>query len=445
VARIGIKNPATAVRGYRWDKKDLERRLLRALKIAEQAVERLGSTGYTDPDEPGNSIRTEKLISETALLLYTTSRAPDFEGLRTQIECVAERLIPHARSERIRLEVCLHPAIAWDYAQAHVLLSRLGYQDSRFDALLEHSDKSQARGGRERTPHRMLEQEWIRETWRDSRTPLRRCNPALNSVLGQPMDLLNGNREDIYAFTHALMYVTGFNGSPRRLPRARAVILGEAEAALARCLDQQDYDLCGELLLAWPLTGAAWSAAAAFAFSVLEHVEDQVGFLPAPRTRLDRLNKLQGGDRADYLLATAYHTAYVMGLLCAVLLQAGRSPLPRIPTNTSARGSAKTILRYLDADGRETHWRNQLDQLGDQERDAIVGFLFSIALHRKISQREFGAVHQLLKTGYDLGLADAPAASQAAEMLERLATFVGTSRSCRPEGMPQLLEENLKT
>jgi hypothetical protein len=80
------------------------------------------------------------------------------------------------------------------------------------------------------------------------------------------MDLLSGSREDIYAFTHALMYVTGFNISPWRLPRARAVILEEAEAALGRCLDEQDYDLGGELLLAWPLTRATCSAAAAFGF-----------------------------------------------------------------------------------------------------------------------------------------------------------------------------------
>jgi len=73
------------------------------------------------------------------------------------------------------------------------------------------------------------------------------------------MDLLNGSRDDVYAFTHALMYVTDFNIRPRRLPRRRAAILAEAEAALARCLDEQDYDLGGEVLLAWPLTGRSWS------------------------------------------------------------------------------------------------------------------------------------------------------------------------------------------
>jgi hypothetical protein len=57
------------------------------------------------------------------------------------------------------------------------------------------------------------------------------------------MDLLNGSREDIYVFPHALMYVTGFNVCPSRLPRPKTMILADAEAALARCLDEQDYDL----------------------------------------------------------------------------------------------------------------------------------------------------------------------------------------------------------
>jgi hypothetical protein len=443
VARTVKKGLVTAV--HRWDKSDLERRIFHALDIAKQAVERLASTGYTDPDEPGNSIRPEKLISETALLLYATLRIGDLDALRARVECVAELLIPHARSERLLLEVCLQPALAWDYAQAHILLSRLGYQDSGFDALLERIVSSEARAGRERTPHRMLEQEWIRDTWTDSRIASRQFTPSavLNSALNQSMDLLNGSREDIYAFTHALMYVTGFNISPRRLPRARVVILAEAEAALARCLDDQDYDLCGELLLAWPLTGATWSAAATFGFHVLARVEDQAGFLPAPTTRLERLEKLQGGDRTNYLLATAYHTAYVMGLLCVAALQSGRSPPSRIPTNATARGSANIILQFLDADGPTTHWRDQLNQLNDPERDAIAGLLFGIALRRKVSQREFGAVRQLLKAGYDLGLADTPASSQAAEMLERLATF-STLRGRRDgSGIPQANDEGV--
>ena len=423
------------VQGPEWNKDDLARRLCHALDIAKLAVERLAANGYTDRDEPGNSIRPEKVISETALLLFAASTAAHHNEVSARIEYVAQFLIPHARSERMLLGVCLEPALALDYAQAHICLSRLGYQDSGFDALLRQSCDSQARAGRERTPHRTLEQEWLREGWKNSRPILlKRLSPrVLHSVLNQPMDLLGGSREDIYAFTHALMYVTDFNVCPRRLPRQRDVILAEAEAALARSLDEQDYDLAGEVLLAWPLTGKSWSAAAAFGFRVLAHTEDRAGFLPAPSTRLERLHQLQGDDRANYLVATAYHTAFVMGLLCAVALQPGRTPPSTVRTNTPARGSANRIIAVLHADRAGTHWQDELDQCSDPERDALAGFLLNVALRRRVRQRDFGGVHKLLSLAYAVGLADTPASSQAAEMLERIGTLTQIRHAERRE------------
>jgi hypothetical protein len=103
-----------------------------------------------------------------------------------------------------------------------------------------------------------------------------------------------------------------------------------------------------------------------------------------------------------------------------------------VSANGSKRGRAKTILRYIDADSRNTHWRDLFNQLDDRERDALADLLFSIALCRKIRKREFGILHQLLKIGYDLGLADTPASSQAAEMLARLATFADVTKLKRP-------------
>jgi hypothetical protein len=149
------------------------------------------------------------------------SAAAHDEEVAERIRCVAHLLIPHARSERMLLGVCLEPALALDFAQAHVCLRRLGYHDPGFDASLRQSAGSQARAGRERAPHRVLEQERITETWNSLRSgsQLKTPETVLNSVLNQPMDLLSGSRDDIYAFAHALMYVTDFNIRPRRLPR----------------------------------------------------------------------------------------------------------------------------------------------------------------------------------------------------------------------------------
>jgi hypothetical protein len=232
------------------------------------------------------------------------------------------------------------------------------------------------------------------------------------------------------------MYVTDFNLCPAALPRPRSVILAEAEAILARTLDEQDYDLSGEILLSWPLTGKSWSPAAAFAFRVLAHVEDKAGFLPTPSTRIDELKTRAGAERTQYLIATAYHTAYVMGLVCAACLQPGFAPPAAIATNRTRPGSAKQILKVLDGDSRHSHWSDEFQQLAQAEADALAGFLINIAMHRRAASRDFGGLREVLRLAYDLGLANTPAASQAAEMLQRIATY---ARSLASPGITAVL------
>jgi len=406
-----------------WDQQDLERRLCHALDVAKRTVERLAPEGYIDPEEPRGHIRPEKVISETALLLLAASTAAGSDEVWGRIHSVAVALKPHARSERMLLGICLEPALALDYATAHLCLSRLGYRDAKFDALVRRALESQVSRGRERAPHRVLEQAWLLKGWHNDSGDDHRWRAVRDSVLNRPMDLLSGSRDDLYAFTHALMYVTDFNISERRLPRQRNVICAEADAALARCLDQEDYDLAGEILLTWPLTGNSWSAAAAFGFRVLASVEDQAGFLPTASTRIQRLAGLEGEKRESYFLATAYHTIYVMGLLCAAVLQPGRRPPLRIPTRAAVPGSAEHMFSVVDAGTRKAHWTQEFEKLTALERDALAPMLLDIELRRKTEERDFGAVSKLLTKADTLGLANRPLASQAAEMLDRLAHF----------------------
>lgn len=409
----------------RWDKHDLTERLCHALDIAALTVEHLAPAGYSDPVHPAKNVRPEKIISETAILLISASSVTSHAEVAARVQHLAERLIPHARSKRMMLGLCLEPTVAWDYALPHVCLSKLGYQDSEFDELLSQTLESQARWGRERVPHRVLEQEWVAMNWRRprSRRASATSSTSRDSVLNHPMDLINGTRDDIYALTHALMYVSGFGLQAARLPRRRTVILEEAEAVLARCLDEQDYDLSGEVLLSWPLTGKSWSASAAFAFRVLASVEDKATFLPTPGTRLDELRALDGVQRTHYLLATAYHTAYVMGLLCAAALRPGCGPPATIPPGHAAPGAAKEILRRLDGDDRSAHWYGQFQQLTEREADALGIFLINVGLRRRTVARDFAGVREILQLAYDLNLAHIPSASQSAEMLDRCATY----------------------
>lgn len=431
----------------RWEEADLVRRLCHALDIAKLAVQQLGPSGYVSPNLPEKNVRPEKVLCETSILLLHASSVAAHAEVRLRVGPLAELLIPFARSERMLLGLCLEPSVAWDYALPHVCLHRLGYPDPQFDQLLAQSVESQAHSGRERAPHRMLEQEWIARGWQDPKSARSSGMPttASFSILNHSMDLFGGTRDDIYAFTHALMYVTDFNFQPAPLPRPRAMILAEAEALLSRCLDEQDYDLAGELLLSWPLTGESWSAGAAFAFQVLARVEDKAGFLPTAATRINELSSLEDAERTKYFVATIYHTAYVMGLLCAASLRPGFAPPASIPHTGAKSGSAGQILGLLDADPKRTHWRDVFEELPEPQTDALAGFLIPMALRRRIVARDFAGMHELLSLAYELDLADTPAASQAAEILERITAFskiTGKSRQQTARQVPIPAVEN---
>ena len=254
-----------------WAETDLVRRLSYSLDVAKSAIKRLACEGFTDAEEPENNVPAEKVIAESGLLLLAASTAIRHADVRTRLREVAELLVPHARSERMFLGICTKPSLALDYAVAHICLTRLGYPDTRLDSVLEMIGESKTQ--LERPPHSMLEQIWASRGLQvfqpAAKQALRQTAPAVvrKSLLCQPMDLLGGSRQDVYAFTHSLIFVTDFNIRPWRLPRQRNMILADAEAALARCLDDQDYDLAGEVLLAWPLTGRSWGASAAFGFA----------------------------------------------------------------------------------------------------------------------------------------------------------------------------------
>lgn len=410
----------------KWDEDDLVQRLCRALDFAERAIRQLGENGYTDKAELQAEVRPEKLIAETAILLLAASKVASYSAIGPRVLRVASLLVPHARSRRMLRGVCLEPAVAFEYATAHICLKRLGFYDGDFDAMLDLSAASQASDGRERAPHRMLEQEWLKQGWLypEGLPRLRSGSQVTNSVLNRTMDLLHGTREDMYCFTHALMYLRDFNIFTRPLPRMRQALLEEAEGMLARCLDEQDYDLAGEVLLAWPLTGESWSPAAAFAFRVLSRVEKAAGFLPAPSTRIDHMKSLDTETGRQYFLATAYHTVYVMGLLCAAVLSPNRRPPVRIPAVPVRAGAFDAVSSCLEGDDRRAHWQDELEELDLAERESLSEFILSIALHREFGRRNFEAMQNLLSVGNALGLTANPVASQAAEMMTRVSQFV---------------------
>jgi hypothetical protein len=247
---------------------------------------------------------------------------------------------------------------------------------------------------------------------------------ALNSVLNHPIDLVWGTREDDYAHTHALMYFTNFGYWRQQFPRPRSEILAESTAILARSLLFEDYDLAAEVLMAWPFTGAAWTPAATFGFTVLSQLEDSVGFLPSGTGVPERFDELTGADRTRYALAAAYHTAYVMGMLCALLLRPDKAPPREIVGAAWPTKLVEELLSMLpDKDGP---WLRTFRNLQAREQQALGPFLLDMGLVSRARNSDFAAVANLLQLALTHGYANTPLCAQSAELLSRIAVCAET-------------------
>jgi hypothetical protein len=419
--------------GLPLDEPDLEARLCRALDVSRRVVEFFAREGYVDAERPENSFRPEKAIAETAMLLYAASGVTQRPEVARRVAEIAAILRPFARSEQTLLNIALHPALCVDFAIPHILLSKIGYPDERVDNFVRSCLCSMARAGHERPPFGALEKRWIESLW-NGRDPGRDWrNDLQNSVLNQPLDLLGGLRDDAYAFTHLLMYCTDFGYRRHHFPRARLGVLSIASSLLAKCLDDEDYDLAGEVIMAWPLSGASWSAAALFGFQVLARVEDEVGVLPGGTTKADRLRRLQGREKTHYALGTAYHTAYVMGMLCAVSFQPGRAPTLGKTGRRFDQSFVNELVSLLERD--QGHWQPELAKLRPSQQNALGPLLLDLALVQRFRKRDFQGMSNLLASASRSGLAKSPMCGQAAELLERLAAYSRT----RPEG-PRMTE-----
>jgi hypothetical protein len=409
----------------RWDRDDLAKRVCQALDVAEQVVSRLAADGYSDAVNPCVNVKPEKVISETGVFLLAASSVHDQPHVLQKVHAVARLLIPHARGKRMRAGICLEPALALDFAQAHACLRQIGYSDSKFDQLVIEAVQSQAFAGHERVPHRALEQHWIARKCGVDHSLSGPSASALVSMsaIGGSLDLLGARRDDVYAFTHALMFASEIRQRRTRLFRPRADLLADAEILLAGCVDDEDYDLAGEVLLAWPLTGRSWSTTATFAFRTIVYVEDEAGFLPSAGTRLDALARLNGAQRANYLLASAYHTIFVMGLLCAAALGPGHAPPSRLPAPAMPVRRIEEFIRYLDHADFEPHWRTVFERLPARERTAVAGFLQAVAVRRAARRRDYSRIHDWVKSSAEIGIANGPLWSQAAELLKRVSAL----------------------
>jgi hypothetical protein len=403
-----------------WPTADLEARLCRALDLAARVVTEFGSTGYTDPKNAALSFGPEKVVAEAAMLAYCSFQASSAPEVMDRVAEVARRLAPLVRSQRVLIDMALRPGRAFKHAVPHVLLTVLGYLDEVFDEIFRSRCALTVEFAGDPPPSVLLERYWIVDRWALEWRP--HTDHRVEGIfIERPIDVLSDSREEAYSLTHLLFYLTDFGREPPPLlSRTEETILHEVEGLLLRYLDLEDYDLVGELLMAWPQLRAPWSPTAAFAFRVIARVEDEVGVLPCGNIDLGYLNTLDEAGRSRYAQANAYHTAFVMGFLCAVSLRNGMSPPILIPGTPGQGAKGDRLLPFIDSG--QGHWVKDLIACSDTERQILAPMLCNIAIHQKLRLSDFAGLRDVLVLADDLQLPSHPLRTRAIDVLSALGT-----------------------
>jgi hypothetical protein len=141
-----------------------------------------------------------------------------------------------------------------------------------------------------------------------------------HSILTSNAHPIYASELDVYAITHAVMYLTDFGSHELPLSLKPSRVGAMVDSCLAWNILSSNLDLLGELLMSAASSVNPWSPYARLAWPLLTSVWDEFGFLPSSTFNTTRYSSLSGDEASAYAFLHIYHTTYVGGLLCAVLL-----------------------------------------------------------------------------------------------------------------------------
>ena len=345
--QYGAANPDAA---REWPTADLARRVDLALDVAEATIRRLTTGGVSTaaPDLP------DRVVIDTAILLREAVSVRKFLApeIPARARVLARELAVRARSSRVTIEIVTNPVAVRDHASAHVILSAFGVTDDAFDSVISAALERNRRLSREHPVEDDLEQAWIASL---SGTPTISGETVQRTALHSGVDLVFGPPEELRALARGIMYATDFGRRAPKFIRADYVMV-LVESALAAALDDNDFVLACELLLAWPLLHTEWTAVS------------NVAFLMLSRMTVD-------GD-----------LAYLMGILCAGIMRARRSPttLPMAGGGSVTRANA--LLEIALREEHRPRWVECVASLTPERRASCETFMRD-ALHRRAARR----------------------------------------------------------
>ena len=379
-----------------------------ALGIARLVLDEILAPRFEDEDPDKYRELVGKAGGELAMLLRLADRALQSREDREEIRSLARDLAPLVRTPQVCRFLFLRPSRASMHTLAHFCLADLGLPDDRIDRVARLALMSSVSWANERVPYRILDAAWTRHiAFGDTELD----HPAISlSPLGAGIDLLEATTNDAYAFTHALPYATDFGRIPLRQDLDRHNLLGIAEALAVQALDEDDLDLLSEVLMAPPILRLGWTPTLTFAWSVLERVWDEFGFIPGPGVPPAPQEETQT-QKVRRVLGTLYHTVFAAGLCCATMIACDSVP-PKMQEEVPGDLEAPP--------GKGSAWKINWNQSPRHVQDSLTFLSLAFTLRRALESVDLVRIREVLRKAAESDLLEHPLFTQALEMLERV-------------------------
>ncbi len=297
----------------------------------------------------------DKIVAECATFLYVATRTAEsnpWPELSAATENLTDALARVARP-RWHLEMLQgNPHLVWPIAMSHAILNRLGVTDSAYDACVRQCVELGWNTTVDRLLFRTLETRWIQAVWSDRQ-------PDVDTILavapiGPPS--IVARREDVYAFTHMLFYVTDFGHN--RLPECldRGVLAEQLDAYLAWQLWENDLDTTGELLSAAYLCDVP-SLYSEIVLALL-WPELQHGLSRGPALPCSLDSSIESDPMRHF--SACYHTTLVSGILAASIALSGFDPDGPQSSGSPVESSYSAVLQILGIAGAANGWNTRV-------------------------------------------------------------------------------------
>ena len=388
---------------------ELVREYIRSvMTMARLVLDEVLDPRFEDEDREEYRELVGKSGGELAMLLRMAQRALTTDEDRDEIQSLAGSLAPLVRSPQVYRFLFLRPSRAPMHSLAHFCLADLGLPDEKLDRVARLALISSVSAANERVPYRILDAAWTRHiAFGDGELD----HPAVAlSPLGAGVDLLEATTNDAYAFTHALPYATDFGRLPLPQGVDRRDLLGIAEALAVKALDEDDFDLLAEVLMAPPIIRLGWTPTLSFAWDVMSRLWDEYGFVPGPGVPPAPENETRT-QKVRRVLGTLYHTAFAAGLCCSTMVACGS-----VPDEIDQEGPGSLEL----PPGKGSAWKVNWSRSSQQTQESLNFLSLAFTLRRALEVVDLCAIREVLKSAAEADLLEHPLFLQALEMLERI-------------------------